>query len=66
MDAVMIKGRILELSDTLATLESTQKRRGRPRAATVALVNPPSLQSQNPWGHSGHVINDPDPKDAAE
>ena len=59
LDAVMIRGRVEELTATLEALEGAQKRRGRPRAVGVTVVSQPFQAT--PWAGSGH-----DPKDAAE
>ena len=58
LDAVMIRGRVEELTHTLEALEGAQKRRGRPRLQT-AQAGPNPFQA-TPWAGSGH-----DPKDAA-
>ena len=59
LDAVMIRGRVEELTATLEALEAAQKRRGRPRLQVAAQAS--QAFQATPWAGSGH-----DPKDAAE
>ena len=67
LDAVMIRGRVEELTHTLEALEGAQKRRGRGPARVTVAENRMRLAggSAGPWAGTGHVLNDQDPETAA-